>query len=52
MTKRVIERDQSIMGKIFFIFKVNTVEKVLRPFLIKHHFTTISVARRELLFSG
>ena len=30
MTKRVIERDQSIMGIIFFIFKVNTVEKVLR----------------------
>ena len=30
MTKRVIEREQSIMGKIFFIFKVNTVEKVLR----------------------
>ena len=27
MTKRVIEREQSIMGKIFFIFKVNTVEK-------------------------
>ena len=30
MTKRVIEREQSIMGRIFFIFKVNTVEKVLR----------------------
>ena len=29
MTKRVIEREQSIMGKNFFIFKVNTVEKVL-----------------------
>ena len=27
VTKRVIEREQSIMGKIFFIFKVNTVEK-------------------------
>ena len=32
MTKRVIEREQSIMGTIFFIFKVNTVEKVLRDF--------------------
>ena len=30
VTKRVIEREQSIMGTIFFIFKVNTVEKVLR----------------------
>ena len=30
MTKRVIEGEQSIMGTIFFIFKVNTVEKVLR----------------------
>ena len=30
MTKHVIEREQSIMGTIFFIFKVNTVEKVLR----------------------
>ena len=30
MTKRVTEREQSIMGTIFFIFKVNTVEKVLR----------------------
>ena len=29
MTKRVIEEEQSIMGTIFFIFKVNTVEKVL-----------------------
>ena len=29
MTKRVIEREQSTMGKIFSIFKVNTVEKVL-----------------------
>ena len=28
MTKRVIEGEQSIMGTIFFIFKVNTVEKV------------------------
>ena len=28
MTKRVIEREQSIMGTIFFKFKVNTVEKV------------------------
>ena len=27
MTKRVTEREQSIMGRIFFIFKVNTVEK-------------------------
>ena len=27
MTKRVIEGEQSIMGTIFFIFKVNTVEK-------------------------
>ena len=27
MTKRVIEREQSIMGTIFFIFKVNTVDK-------------------------
>ena len=27
MTKRVIERGQSIIGRIFFIFKVNTVEK-------------------------
>ena len=34
MTKRVIEREQSIMGTIFFIFKVNTVEKVLGPFPI------------------
>ena len=30
MTKRVIEGEQSTMGTIFFIFKVNTVEKVLR----------------------
>ena len=30
MSKRVIEREQSIIGRIFFIFKVNTVEKVLR----------------------
>ena len=30
MTKRVIEGEQSIMGTIFFIFKVNTVERVLR----------------------
>ena len=29
VTKRVIEREQSIMGTIFFIFKVNTVEKAL-----------------------
>ena len=27
MTKRVIEGKQSTMGKNFFIFKVNTVEK-------------------------
>ena len=30
MTKSVIEGEQSIMGTIFCIFKVNTVEKVLR----------------------
>ena len=30
VTKRVIDREQSIMGTIFFIFKVNTVEKVLK----------------------
>ena len=28
MTKRVFEGEQSIRGTIFFIFKVNTVEKV------------------------
>ena len=35
VTKRVIGREQSIMGRIFFIFKVNTVEKVLRDLFQK-----------------
>ena len=29
VTKRVIGREQSIMGRIFFIFKVNTVPQDL-----------------------
>ena len=33
MTKRITEREQSIMGRIFFIFKVNTVEE--GPFPIR-----------------
>ena len=43
MTKRVIEREQSIMGTIFFIFKVNTVEKVLRDFPISEKIKLVGV---------
>ena len=51
MTKRVIEREQSIMGRIFFIFKVNTVEKVLRERGDFHKVTTQVPFRSSVLLA-
>ena len=47
MTKRVIEREQSIMGTIFFIFKVNTVEEGPFP---KNNFIVVKTHEKSLVY--